>query len=137
MGAHLKCPGETKSPSKARDNLRPCSFGLCNLQHFLQARQVEIDHDGAVDVEGGGGAVAACPALHLPGGAGSGGDIHLGVGQVVRSQPGARVFAIWAPFGAIHHNAAVGQVYRLGLGELRAVAHLGVDLSDGAAQFVI
>lgn len=52
-------------------------------------------------------------------------------------QPGARVFTIGAPFGAVHHDAAVGQRCRLGCGRLRAVAHGGVYLADGAAQFIV
>ena len=110
---------------------------IFHVQHLPKARQVEIDHDGAVNVKTGGGAVTVGPGFHLLHRAGGGDDIHLGVGQVMLRQPGARVLAVGAPFGAIHYDPAVGQRHWFRLLRFRAVAHCGVDLADSAAQLVI
>ena len=114
---------------------RTVSIG--DLEHFLQLWQVEIHDDGAVDVKSRRGAVAVTPLLHLPAGAGRGSDIHLGIVQLMGSQPGARLLAIRAPFGAVHHNAPVREGNGCRFGWFRAVAHFGIDLADHASQLQI
>ncbi len=84
------------------------------LQRFQHAGFVELGHDGAFDVEGGGRLVAVVPLLDLGGGGRVGLDIHFDVLQAARLEPGARPAAARAPAGAVHDDAAVGQ--RLGFG---------------------
>ncbi len=105
-----------------------------DVEDFLQFVELVIDDDGAVDVKGGGGLVAACPGFDLLAGAGGGGDIHLGVGDFVIGEPAAGFLAVGAPAGAVHDDAAMGEGHWLGFGFLRTLAHLGVELTDGSTQ---
>jgi hypothetical protein len=107
---------------------------LLEPQYLAQTWFVKIDHDLPVDFKGGCGTVAVRPCLHLFSGSGGSGYIHLGIRQVVFCQPGACVFAIGAPPGAVHHDPTVRKLYRFGLWFLKPVSHLEVYLADSAAQ---
>lgn len=60
-------------------------------------------------------------------------DIHFGIRDVIRAQPGAGAAAIRAPRSAVHDHSAVGQ--RPGYTVLRLIAYQRVHGADLAAQF--
>ena len=84
--------------------------GLFYFQYFAQFRLVKIDNDGAVDIKSGCGQRAIGPLAHLLGCARHRVEIHLGVFQLVFLQPGARLFAIGTPTGAVHDDTPVRQL---------------------------
>ena len=104
------------------------TFRRCSrlTQHLFEPRFIEVEHDRAVDIERGCDelAVAPCPYLLLR--AGHSIDVDLGLGQAMCRQPFACRTAILAPLRAVHHDAAVRQVNRLGLGRF-ASSGLRVD----------
>ena len=110
-----------------------------DVQRGRQLALVEADQDGAVDVEGGGGARAVSPALDLVGGAGDRVDIYLSVFQVVGVKPQPRPPASRAPTRAVHDDTAMGQGWRhqrlTGQGVARG--GLGVDAAYDIQHYIV
>jgi hypothetical protein len=89
-------------------------------QQLFEPFFIEVEHDRAVDVEGGCDemAVAQRPRSLLR--TRRSVDIDLRVGQTACLQPFTRGLAVPAPFRAVHHDTAARQVDRLGLGRFNS-----------------
>ena len=106
-------------------------------QEIAKLPLIKVEDDCAIDVEDRRDQVTPTPCSNLGQRTRHGIDVDLGVRETPRLQPGPRSTAIRAPFRAVHHDAAMGQVNHRGLwGRLRR--SLGVDTAKlGEQNFVV